>query len=116
MVAFRVRASSAPDKNTLKTADKGTDESLFLFLDCNGAAAHATQDTEQLISFTSTALVDTIASVEDSDGGVIPVSEVHELLMEMCDILDNASAKKLGNTAHILAYHFNSASRQHCKV
>ena len=34
-------------------------------------AAHATLDTEQYISHTRTAVVDTIASVQGSDGGVI---------------------------------------------
>ena len=56
------------------------------------AAAYATLDTEQLISHTRTALADTIASLLDSDG-VIPVSEVHELVAKIHDILDNAVAK-----------------------
>ena len=58
-----------------------------------GAAAHATLDTEQLISLFRVALVDTLSSLPDSEGGIIPVSEVHELLLKVQDILDNAVAK-----------------------
>ena len=60
-----------------------------------GAAPYATLDTTQLISHTRTVLVDTIASLQHSDGGVIPVSEVYELLTKICDILDNAVSKGL---------------------
>ena len=56
---------------------------------------------QQLISHTRTVLVNTIASLQDSDFKVIPVSEVHELLTKINDILDNAIAKQVGNTAHI---------------
>ena len=52
---------------------------------------HATSDTEQHISLTRTTLVYTVASLQGSYGEAIPVSEVHELLL-------------------------NSASRQHCEV
>ena len=44
------------------------------------AAAHATLDTKYTISCIRTALVDIIASPQESDRGVIPVLEVHELL------------------------------------
>ena len=54
------------------------------------AAAHATLDTEQLTSCTRTALADTIASLQDSDRKVIPVSEVHEVLTKVHDILYNS--------------------------
>ena len=56
--------------------------------------------------------MDTVAPFQGSDGGFIPVSEVHELLTTVFDILDNAVSLKLYNTAHNLAYHFNSSSRQ----
>ena len=52
----------------------------------------------------------------DSEGGVIPVSEVHELFLKVHDILDNAVSKGAGNSACILAHVFNSASRQCHKV
>ena len=54
---------------------------------------------EQLISDTRTSLVDTIASLQDSDGGVRPVPEVLEWLTKIHDILDNAVSKRVGNTA-----------------
>ena len=55
-----------------------------------GTAAHATLDTEQLISHIGTTLVDTNASLQGLDGEVIPVSEVHELLNKVLVILDNS--------------------------
>ena len=61
------------------------------------AAAHATLNMEQLISCIRVALVDTIFSLPDSEGGVIPVSEVHELLIKVHDIPDNAVSKQIGN-------------------
>ena len=72
-----------------------------------GAAAHATLDMEQLISCIRVALVDTISSLPDSEGGVIPVSEMHDLHIKIHDILDNFVSKWVGTSAHIL----NSASR-----
>ena len=42
---------------------------------------------------TSVSLVDTISSLPDSEGGVIPVSEVCELLLKVHDILDDAVSK-----------------------
>ena len=39
------------------------------------------------------ALVETISSLPDFEGGVIPVSEVCELLIKAHDILDNAVSK-----------------------
>ena len=51
-------------------------------------AAYATLDTEQLISYIRVAFVDTISPLEDSEGAVISVSEVHELLTKTHDILD----------------------------
>ena len=77
-----------------------------------GATAHATLDTEQLISCLWVALVDILSSLPEAEGGVIPVSEVHELLLQIHNILDKAVSKRIGNLAHILAYLFNSVSRQ----
>ena len=39
--------------------------------------AHATLDTQQLISHTRAALVDTNASLQGSEGRIFSVSEVH---------------------------------------
>ena len=67
-------------------------------------------------SVIKTALADTIASVQSSDGGIFLVSKVHGLLTKMHDILDNSVSKWAGNTACVLADLFNSASRQHHEV
>ena len=58
-----------------------------------GAAAHATLNTEQLVSHLTVALFGTLSSLPNSEGGIIPVSEVHELLLKVHDILDNAVFK-----------------------
>ena len=68
---------------------------------------------EQLISHTRIALVDTISSLHDSEGGVISVSEVCELCTKFNDILGNAVSQLVGNTAHILAHAINSPSGYH---
>ena len=39
-----------------------------------------------------------------------------ELLLRIHDILDKTVSKRVGNLAQILAYQFNSVSRQHCEV
>ena len=52
-----------------------TDQSLFDFQTGIAAAAHATLDTEQLISHTRATHVDTIASLAGSDQKVITTSE-----------------------------------------
>ena len=77
--------------------------------------AHDTLDAKQLISHTRIA-VDTVASQQGSDGGVIAVSEVNELLTKIHDILDIAVCKWVGNMSCILVYLFNSASRQDHEV
>ena len=51
-------------------------QSLSDFQTGIGAAAHTTLDTEQLISHTRTALVDTLTSLQGSDGGMNTASEV----------------------------------------
>ena len=50
-------------------------------------------------------------TLPNSERGVIPVSEVHELLNKVHDILENAVSKWFGNSAHILVHVFNSVSR-----
>ena len=77
-----------------------------------GATAHATLDTEQLISHLQVALVDTLSLLPEAEGDVIPVSEVRELLLQIHGILDKAVSKQVGNLACILAHLFNSVSRQ----
>ena len=69
-------------------------------------------NTEQLISHIRVALVDTISSLQDSEGGVVSVSEVHELLTKFFDIAYKAVSKWVGNTACISAHVFIFTSRQ----
>ena len=72
----------------------------------------------QRISFLASELplVDTISPLPDWERGVFLVSEVHELLIKIHNILVNAISKWVGNMACILAHVFNSASRQHCEL
>ena len=56
--------SLPPDNITLNPANKRIDQSLSDFQTGIIAAAPATLDTEQLISHTRTAVVDTIASLQ----------------------------------------------------
>ena len=73
---------------------------------------HATLDIEQLISHLQVAPVDTLSSLPEAEGDVIPMSEVCELLLQIHGILDKAVSKQVGNSACILAHLFNSVSRQ----
>ena len=97
-------ASSSPDSITLIPANKKTDQSLSDFQTSTGAAVHATLDTGHLISYTRVELVDTIASLQGSNGGVIAASEVNELLTRTHEILDSVSvvSKHTGNLKPIL--------------
>ena len=101
-----------PDNISLNSANRKADQSLLDFQTGAGATAHATFDTEQLISHLQVALVNTLSSLPEAEGDVIPVSEVHELLLWIHGILDKAVSKQVGNSAHILAHLFNSVSRQ----
>ena len=114
--AFGFWASTPPDNISLNSANWKVDQSPSDFQTGLGAAAHASFDTEQLISHLQVALVDTLSSLPEAEGDVIPVSEVRELLPRIHGILDKAVSKQVGNSAHILAHLFNSVSRQHHKV
>ena len=111
-VAFGFWASTPPDNISLNSANRKVDQSLSDFQTGLGATAHATLDTEQLISHLQVALVDTLSSLPEAEGDVIPVSEVCELLLRIHGILEKAVSKQVGNSAHILAHLFNSVSRQ----
>ena len=87
------RPLTPPDNITLNSANRKGDQSLSDFQTGVGAGAHATFDMEQLISDLWVALVDTLSSLPEAEGGVIPVSEVHELLLRIHDILDKAVSK-----------------------
>ena len=91
--AFGFQASTQPDNITLNSANRKADQSLSDFQSGVGATAHPTVDMEQLISHLRVALVDTLSSLPDAEGGVTPVSEVHELLPKAHDILDKAVSK-----------------------
>ena len=114
--AFAFWASTTPDNISLNSANQKVDQSLSDFQTGLGATAHATLDTEQLISHLQVALVDTFSSMQEGEGDVIPVSEVYELLHWIHGILDKAVSKQVGNSARILAHLFNSVSRQHQEV
>ena len=91
--AFGFWASTPPDNISLNSANRNVDQSLSDFQTGLGATAHATLDTEQLISHLQVALVDTLSSLPETEGDVIPVSEVCELLLQIHGILDKAVSK-----------------------
>ena len=107
--AFGFQSSTPPDNIILTPANRKANQNLSDF-------QTATLDMEQLISHFRVALVDTISPLPNSEGGVISVSEVCELLIKVHDILDNAVSKWVGNFTHILVHVFNSASGQYCEV
>ena len=77
----------------MTSANRKADQSLSELQNGVGSAAHATLDKERLISHLRVGLLDTLSSLPNSEGGVIPVSEVQELLLKAHDILDNAVSK-----------------------
>ena len=91
--AFGFWASTPPDNISLNSVNRKADQSLSDFQTGVGAAAHATLDTEQLISHLQVALVDTPSSLPEAEGDVIPVSEVCELLLWIHGNLDKAVSK-----------------------
>ena len=91
--AFRFWSSTPPDNITLTSANRKAGRSLSEFQTNIGAAAYATVGTEQLISHLRVALVDTLFTLPNSEGGVIPVFKVCELLLKVHDILNSAVSK-----------------------
>ena len=91
--AFGFQASTPADNISLNSANRKADQSLSDFQTGFCVAAHATHDTEQLSSRLQVALVDTLSSLPKAEGDVIPVSEVHELLLWIHGILDKAVSK-----------------------
>ena len=108
--AFGFWAFTSPDNISLNSDNRKADQSFSDFQIGVGATAHATFDTEQLISHLQVALVDTLSSLSKAEGDLIPLSEV---LLQIHDILDKAVSKRVGNSVFILAHQFNSVSRQH---
>ena len=101
--AFGFQSLTPPDNINLTSAYRKADQSLSDLKTGVGAATHATFDTEQLISHLRVAVLDTLSSLPNSEWGIIPVSEVHELLLKVHDIFDDAVSKWVGNSACILA-------------
>ena len=91
--AFRFQSLTPPDNITLSPAKRKADQSLSDLQTGVGAVAYATPDTEQLISHLRVALLDTLSSLSDSEGGVIPVLKVHDLLLKVHNNLDMALSK-----------------------
>ena len=91
--AFGLWSSTPLDNITLLSAKRKAHQSLSDLQTGVGAAAHATLATEQLISCLRVALLDTLSSLPNSEGGVIPVSEVCDLLLKVHNILDTAVSK-----------------------
>ena len=91
--AFGFWASTPPDNISLNSVNRKVDQSLSDFQTGLGVSAHTTLDTEQLISCLQVSLVDTFSSLPKAEGDVIPVSEVHELLLQIHGILDKAVSK-----------------------
>ena len=110
--AFGFQASTPPDNISLNSANRKVDQSISDFQTGLSSTSHATLDTEQLISHLQVALVDTLSSLPEAEGDVIPVSEVCELLLRIHGILDKDVSKRVGNSACILAHLLNSVSRQ----
>ena len=77
----------------MNSANRKADQSLLDFQTGVGATTHTTLDTEELISHLRVGLVDTPSSLPKDERGVIPVSEVHELLLQIHGILDKAVSK-----------------------
>ena len=77
----------------MNCVNRKADQSLSDFQTGVGAAAHATLDMEQLISHLQVALGDTLSSLPEAEGGVIPVSEVCESVLRVHNILDKAVFK-----------------------
>ena len=71
--AFRFQSSTLPANITLSSANRKADQSLLDLQTGVDAAAHATLDTEQLISHLRVAHLDTLSTLPDSEGGIIPV-------------------------------------------
>ena len=81
--AFVVWYSRPPDNISLTPSNSKADQSLSEFQMGIVAAAHATPDMEQLISYLRVALVDTLSSLPNSGGEVTAVSKVCELLIKV---------------------------------
>ena len=94
--AFGLQSSTPPDNITFTPANRKADQSLSKFQTGIGAAAHATLNTEQFISHLRVALVDTISSLPNSEGEVIPLSEVCKLHIKIMTFWTMLCLNELG--------------------
>ena len=88
------RPSTPPDNISLNSANRKVDQSLSDFQTGVGAALHMlllTQSNSFLIS--RLPLLITLSSLPEAEGDVIPVSEVHAVLLQIHGILDKAVSK-----------------------
>ena len=73
-------------------------------------ATYAFLDRKQLVFCMGSGIMDTITSLKSSHWELIPVSEAHDLLIKIHDLLDKDVSQQVGNAACILAFRFNSTS------
>ena len=98
-IVFASWASSLPSNRMLNTANKKS----VTFSDWHWCS-HTCHIGDRAAYFSyQNVIVDTIISLQGSDVEVISMSEVHEFLTKIHDILDGAFYKWVGNTACILA-------------
>ena len=100
-------------KITLNPANKKADQSLRIS-DWHCWLKPLLIQCSQFLTWV--ALVDTISSLKDSEGGTTPVSECLSYLPRFMTFYTNTPFKCVGNTAHILVHVFNFAARQHHEV
>ena len=91
--AFRFQSSTPLNNITLTSANRKADQSLSDLQTGVGGAAHATLDTEQLISCLRIAFLILFPLYPILRGGILSVSEVHKLLLRVHNILYSAVSK-----------------------
>ena len=92
-------------------ANKKTNQSLRFQIGI-GASSHITLEIEQLISHMKTTIVYTVTILQGSDGEVIPISEDHDLLSKVNDILYKAVFMQVVNAPHIIVFLFSLTDSQ----
>ena len=114
--AFGFWASTPPGNISLNSANRRIDQSLSDFQTGMGVTAHATLDTEQLISHLQVVLVDTLSSLPEAEGDVIYLClKYMNYFSRFMAFWTRLFPSEL-EIQHILAHLFNSVSRQHHEV
>ena len=99
--AFGFWSSTPLDNITLTSANRNADHSIGIsdwYQCCCSCSSRSTCSSSFLASEVPLLI---LFPVPNSEGGVIPVSEVHQLLIKVHNMLDNALSKWVGNSAHI---------------